>query len=303
MMVFAQVVESGSMTAAARQLNMSTSAVSQHIQQLERESGVVLLHRSTRKLTLTGVGESVYESCKDMLNAARDAEQKLLAQRDAPVGELRVASPIMFASQHLTKALTPLLLAYPQLGLHLLSDNNPLDLIANRIDLAFRFGESEDSNLIARRVATLSHVLCASPAYLARAGLPAEPEDLKHHQLLILVSRHWPNRFIFSHRHSGEQRDVHLTGRLQCNESQSLAQLNQAGLGIFQRFEVDVQDELADGRLVRVLPDWELPSVPLYAVTTGREAQPAKVRFAIEAIRRYLVARGSHAVQVAGEAD
>jgi len=286
--VFAQVVESGSMTAAARVLEMTPSAVSQQIRQLEQETGVVLLHRSTRQLSLTAVGEGVYEHCREMLHSARAAEQMLAAQQDAPSGELRIASTIMFAAYHLGRALAPLLHDYPQLGLRLLSTNEPVDLIAERLDLALRLGEAEDSNQIARRLGSLRYVLCATPAYLARMGTPAEPEDLLRHQMLILTSRQNPHVFPFTHVSSGERREIALPGRILGNESQALAMMNRQGLGLFHRFELDIQSELAAGSLVRVLPQWQLPAVNLYAVTSSREALPAKVRYAMQAILLYL---------------
>ena len=297
LMVFAHVVESGSMTAAARQLAMTPSAVSQQIRQLESETGVVLLHRSTRKLTLTAAGEGVYESCRDMLAAARQAEQRLLAQREAPLGELRIASTILFARAHLTRALAPMLQEFPELALWLIATNEAVDLIAERIDLAFRLGPAEDSSLVARNLAALRYVLCATPAYLERMGHPVVPEDLHQHQMLILTSRANPTTFPFTHE-SGELRVLELNGRIQCNESQTLGQLNEAGFGILHRFEFDVQESLASGKLVRVLPDWHLPEVNLYAVTSSREAQPAKVRHAIEAVRRYLAQQKGNAVRV-----
>ncbi len=287
LMIFAQVVEHGSMTAASRQLEMSPSAVSQQIRQLEQESGVTLLHRSTRKLTLTEAGEHVYHSCRQMLEAAREAESRLLAQRDAPVGELRIACPIRFASKHLTWALAPLLVEYPQLGLRLLADNLPADLVGDRIDLALHLGPLPDSQLVARPLAWLKQVLCASPAYLARMGYPLSPDDLHHHHILIMTSRAQPNQFELKHQ-DGRQSHLTLQGRIQANESQTLANLNLAGLGIFQRFAVDVHPELGDGRLVSILPEWQLPEIPLYAVTTTRDSLPAKVRYAIDAIRNYL---------------
>lgn len=297
LVVFAHVVETGSMTAAARQLEMTPSAVSQQIRQLESETGVVLLHRSTRKLSLTAAGEGVYESCREMLAAARQAEQRLLAQREAPLGELRIASTILFARAHLTRALAPMLQEFPQLALRLIATNEPVDLIAERIDLAFRLGPAEDSSQVARNLAALRYVLCASPAYLERMGHPVVPEDLYQHQMLILTSRANPTIFPFTHE-GGERRVLELTGRIQCNESQTLGQLNEAGFGILHRFEFDVQSDLASGRLVRVLPDWQLPEVNLYAVTLSRDAQPAKVRHAIEAVRRYLTQFSGQAVRV-----
>jgi len=125
------------------------------------------------------------------------------------------------------------------------------------------------------------------------------PEDLHQHQMLILTSRANPTSFPFTHE-GGEKQLLELDGRIQCNESQTLGQLNEAGFGILHRFEFDVQEALTSGKLVRVLPDWHLPEVNLYAVTSSREAQPAKVRHAIEAVRRYLAQYQGSAVRVFG---
>ena len=173
------------MSAAARRLGMSPSAVSQTIRALEQHGGVTLLHRSTRKLALTEAGERYFPHCQRMLEAARAAAQSLQQARDAPTGELRLSAPVGFAS-HLAPALAPLLAEAPQLRLRLLVDDAMIDLIDARIDVAIRIGRLADSSWIARRLCDFETILCASPEYLARAGVPATPQQLPAHQWLAL---------------------------------------------------------------------------------------------------------------------
>src|SRR6516225_6034989 len=149
--VFAEVVDAGSMSAAARRLGMSPSAVSQTIRALEQHGGVTLLHRSTRKLALTEAGERYYPHCQRLLEAARAAAQSLQQARDAPTGELRVSAPVGFAI-HIAPALAPLLAEAPQLRLRLLVDDAMIDLIDARIDVAIRIGRLADSSWVARRL-------------------------------------------------------------------------------------------------------------------------------------------------------
>ena len=190
--VFAEVVDAGSMSAAARRLGMSPSAVSQTIRALEQHGGVTLLHRSTRKLALTEAGERYYPHCQRMLEAARAAAQSLQQARDAPTGELRVSAPVGFAT-HIAPALAPFLAEAPQLRLRLLVDDAMIDLIDARIDVAIRIGRLADSNWVARRLCDFDTILCASPDYLARAGTPATPQQLPAHQWLAF-GREGPRR-------------------------------------------------------------------------------------------------------------
>ncbi len=286
MAVFARVVELGSMSAAARELDMSPSAVSQQLRQLEAETGVVLLHRSTRKLATTEVGQAYYEDCAAMLHAARNAEQRLGDLRDAPRGELRIAVPIGFA-EHLARALAPLLRAHPELALRVFADDRQIDLIGERIDLAVRVGRLSDSALVARRMAEWSHLLVAAPAYAQAEGLPRSPEELGQHRLLILSVMNQPE-FVELHRRGEPARRIRIGGRIVSNNSRTLMQMMLQGLGIVRLPGPDAAPLLADGRAVAVLPDWSLPPLGVYAVTAQRDSQPAKVRAAIAALQAYL---------------
>ncbi|GAA5175788.1 LysR family transcriptional regulator [Niveibacterium umoris] len=291
MAIFARVVDTGSMSAAARALGLSTSAVSQQIRALEADTGVVLLHRSTRRLTLTAAGSGFYEGCAEMLAAAERAEQRLAEQRDAPVGELWVTAPMSFASAHLGPALAPLLRANPQLTLRVFATDARLDLIESRIDLAIRVGALSDSSQVARRLAQWQGVLVASPAWISQNAPVREPEDLTRADFLLLTPLGEPQEVVLSR--GGDVRRLRLKGRIASDSQQTTLALARLGLGIAREVDADVGDDLARGALARVLPEWTLPPVGVWAVTPQRDAQPAKVRHAIEALRHYLDARMS----------
>lgn len=289
MALFARVVETGAMSAAARELGMSTSAVSQQIRQLETETGVVLLHRSTRKLTLSEAGAAFYEGCAEMVKAAQSAEQRLAQLRDAAVGELRIAAPVGFAGTHLAGALGPLLTNNPELRLRLFIEDRRIDLIEERIDLAIRIGALADSTLVARELASWSVVLCAAPAYIARRGLPKTPEDLLDHDWLVLTVLETPHQIELTGP-GNENFRARLEARVASTNSRSLREMALAGTGIARQPLPDVEEEIRSGKLIQILPEWRVPAIGVYAVTPQRDAQPAKVRHAIEALRRYLSA-------------
>ena len=286
MAVFAAVVEHGSMSAAARSLAMSTSAVSQQVRQLERDSGVTLLHRSTRKLALTAAGEPFYEHCSAMVGAARRAQQQLAQSREAPSGELRLSAPIGFA-RHVAPALRDVLAAHPALTLKLLVDDARIDLIASRIDLAVRFGHLSDSNWVAKRLCRFEWLLCASPAWLQAHTAPEDPDDLLAHQWLAFA-REGNALHLDLAGPRNESRSLRIEARISSNNQYSIQQMCAAGLGLARLTRVDVAEDLAAGRLVQVLPAWRCEPLDVWAVTPQRDAQPAKVRAAIEALQAYL---------------
>jgi DNA-binding transcriptional LysR family regulator len=310
--VFAETVAAGSMSAAARRLGMSPSAVSQAIRALERQGGVTLLHRSTRKLTLTEAGERYYPHCRRMLDAALAAAEALQQARDAPTGELRVAAPVGFAN-HIAPALAPLLADAPQLRLRLLVDDAMIDLIEARIDVALRVGRMADSNWVARRLCDFGMILCAAPAYLERHGVPAGPQDLPGHQWLAFGREGQeaiPGGFVPTQGSSrgtmpasaatlvpldlqaedGKLQRTVVEARIVSNNQVSLQQMCEHGLGIARMVHADVAPALQRGDLVQVLPSWRLAAMPVWAVTPRRDGEAAKVRAALDCLKRYFAA-------------
>ena len=289
MAVLATVVEQGSFVAAARQLRTTTSAVSQQVRALERDMGVTLLHRTTRKLSLTPAGANFHEGCAAMLAAARSAQDGLMQLRDAPEGELRVAAPVGFGRQ-LGPALAPLLAAHPGLSLHLEVEDGFTDLVGKRIDLAVRFGRLPDSSWVAQRLGGKTMALYAAPAYLARRGVPATLADLAGHDWLVLQPSTEGEHTLALHNTEDQRQTLVIHPRASSNNQLSLQQLCEAGLGLAMLSPSDLEGEVPDGRLVPLLPGWRLPVLPVYALTPQRDAQPAKVRYAIDALRTRLAA-------------
>jgi DNA-binding transcriptional LysR family regulator len=297
--VFAETVSAGSMSAAARRLGMTPSAVSQTIRALEDHAGVTLLHRSTRKLTLTEAGARCYPHCLRLLQAADAAADALALARDAPSGELRIAAPVGFAV-HIAAALGPLLAESPQLRLRLLVDDALIDLIDARIDIAIRVGHLADSTAIARRLCDFEWIVCAAPGYLERHGVPAMPSDLAGH--------HWvangrnmadagrddalPVMPLDVVDAAGAAHRVAVGVRIASNNQLSLQQLCEQGLGLACLGHADVLPLLARGMLVQVLPQCHFGALPVNAVTQRREGEPVKVTVAVDAFKRYFSTLG-----------
>lgn len=284
MAVLATVVEQGSLVAAARQLQTTTSAVSQQLRALERDMGVTLLHRSTRRISLTPAGERFVQGCQTMLAAAREAQTQLHHLRDAPDGELRISAPVGAARQ-IGPALAPLLAAHPGLCLHLEVDDGFTDLVAKRIDLAIRFGRLPDSSWVAQRIGQKTVGLYAAPSYLARRGVPSSLPELTRHDWLALRSDSAGPRTMTLRGPDGREDELRVTPRASSNNQLSLQQLCEAGIGLAMLGHEDVDEAVAQGRLLPLLPGWALPVLPVYALSPQRDAQPAKVRHAIEALR------------------
>ena len=288
MEIFATVIEQGSMRAAARALGLSTSAVSQQVRELERRGGVTLLHRSTRKLALTEAGATFLEDCAAMLAAARRARAQLAQAREAPIGQLRMSATVGFA-RHVAPALGEMLAANPALTLRLLVDDVRIDLIDARIDLAVRFGRLPDSTWVARRLCELDVLLCASPAWLQAHGTPQQIDDLPAHQWLTIAPDDDASLTLALSDAQRHQRALRLHARISSNNQWSIQQMCAAGLGLARLARIDADEDLRTGRLVPVLPAWTPAPLDVWAVTPQRDAQPAKVRHAIEALQRYLL--------------
>ncbi|WP_395699795.1 LysR substrate-binding domain-containing protein [Aquabacterium sp.] len=288
MAVFAEVVRQGSMSAAARQLAMTPSAVSQRVRALEAAHGVTLLHRSTRKLELTEVGARVHAHCLAVVQAAEAAREQMQRSRDTLEGELRISAPVGFA-RHVAPALAPLLARHPALTLRLVVDDRMIDLIDARIDLALRAGRLADSSWVARRLCSFQWVLCAAPAYLAQRGTPQAPADLLMHEWIGHETG--AGGFPIELQRAGRPQEaerIRVEPRIVSNNQLTIGQMCAAGLGLALLVRPDADDDLRAGRIVPLLADWQLASTPVWAVVPQRDTQPAKVRHAIAALQTAL---------------
>jgi DNA-binding transcriptional LysR family regulator len=277
MAMFARVVEAKSFTAAAATLSVSKSAISKRVAALEDRLGARLLHRTTRRLSLTTEGAQLYERCIQLLRTADEVPGLVQGQGDEPRGFLRVSCPPIFSDIYLAKLTIDFVERHPRVQVELLVDASMADLVGDRVDLAIRMSPGlESSSLVARRLATTPKVLCASPDYLRRRGTPRTPDDLRAHDCL----RFSPIRPEIEYK-LGVGRSsvvVPVSGPLVADSAETLRQAALAGAGIVALPLFFLASDVAGGRLVRVLDAHPLGDLGIYAVYTKGRFVPSKVR-------------------------
>lgn len=288
MAVFASVVRHGSFSGAAKELGITTSAVSQQIRSLENDLGVVLLHRSTRKLSLTEAGASFYENAKDVVAAAEQGRIRVNQLRDELAGNLRIATTPEIAVNHLLPALSSWMAAHDDLTIHFEADNQYVDLIEERIDIALRMTPAQNDTSVSMTPLTeVRQLLVASPDYLRQFGKITDPKALSELQIIGISLLKDPMQLDLTSVEGGKKTRVKLNSRIQTNNVMMATTLAKEGHGVVRLMSLDVQKELANGELVEVLPSYQLPSYMLYAVTPNREQQPAKIIRCLEVLTKY----------------
>jgi molybdate transport repressor ModE-like protein len=284
--LFLRVLDSGSISAAARSLGLSVAVASQRLKRLERELGVRLLHRTTRQLSVTPEGAALAEQGRVLVDEIEALTAGLRQAGTGVSGTLRVTTASMFGQQYISPLIPKFLALHPNVKLSFDLNDETLDLVKAGFDLAIRIGALEDSNLIARRLATDRRVLCASPKYLRRNGTPKTPADLEQHQCLILVGRHGRRDvWRLTDRKSGEV-SVRVNGRIESNQGELLRDAALGGLGIAMHSTWHVWQDLRAGRLQVVLPNYPIADSGIYAVTPHRRLIPPRVRAFIEFLAR-----------------
>jgi DNA-binding transcriptional LysR family regulator len=278
--VFVAVVEAKSFTGAASMLGLTKSAVSRRISDLEEDLGVRLLHRTTRRLSLTEAGEGYLEHARGALLEASAAEDAATALQRVPRGRLRINTPMSFGRLHVAPAMPAFLQRYPEIQVDMTMDDRVVDLVEGRYDVAIRVGTLPDSSLVARKLAPNHNALCASPAYLKAHGNPATPEELLDHNCLLYAYFSEANEWTFER--GGERLSVRVSGSYQVNNSEALREALLQGTGIGRIPTFIVGPDIAKGRLVRLLCDYRMPSQDIYAVWPERRHLPSKVRVFID---------------------
>lgn len=276
--VFVRVIAAGSMSTAARDLGLSPAVVSKRIKRLEDKLGTRLLQRTTRQISLTEAGQGFHERVLTVLGGLEEAEAFASGRSSEVNGTLKISASTSFGRMHVAPHLKPFMEAHPDLAIHLVLSDEFTDIVGGGFDLAIRIAELNDSSLVARRLAPVRRVLCASPDYLAEHGTPATLDDLKKHRCL-------PAHNHESWRLEGPSGPVTLRpeGMLITNSSEVIREAVIAGLGIALRSTWDVGAELKSGTLVQVLPQYESSrNVALSAVYPSRQFLPAKVRLFID---------------------
>lgn len=283
--IFCQVIDSGSMRAAADALKMTPPAISQHIKQLEQELGVSLIHRSTRKISLSEAGERYYQHGKRMLIAAGDAEDAVHEIKNTLAGDLRISAPVGLASQPLAKALKEILSNNPGLRVTVLASDQEIDLVNEQIDIAIRVGKPKESNFIFHLLQQATKHIFASPEYLLRMGTPVIPEELTEHIWLSFLGQVDFSSIELFHP-SNRVYHYEPTYRLRLNNLNSLIGHVQEGLGLAVLPELEIEHLVHSGELIKVLPDWKMASIPLYALTIDRK-QSYKVQTVLKALKTF----------------
>jgi DNA-binding transcriptional LysR family regulator len=286
--VFACVVERGSFSGAAKDLGITTSAVSQQIRSLEQELNVTLLHRSTRKISMTEAGQAFFQSCQEMMSAAERGKIRISELQDNLIGELRLATSPELASLHVVPALSRWIMAHETLKVNILASEEYVNLIEARIDVAVRMSQHvNDDEFEVYPMARVQQILIASPSYLNQRPAIEHPKDLLAHQLLPVDLMKNFSKLKFSNEKTGETVELEVPVKVRTNNVFVMKTLCYEGHGIGRILHLDAQQELKRGEFVEVLPDWKLPEYTLYAVTLKREQQPVKVLRCIEALKSY----------------
>ncbi|MCE4555603.1 LysR family transcriptional regulator [Roseateles cellulosilyticus] len=290
MTAFVHVVETGSFSAAARLLQVGQPAVSKTVANLEAQLGVRLLVRSTRGLTPTEAGQRFHEHARVALQEADEAELAARGAGRGLSGQLRLSAAPTFARLHVIPHLPRFLGLHPELSIDMVLDDRPIDLVAEGIDVSLRMGHLDESGAVARRLARSRRSVLATPAYLARAGRPAVPADLAGHEALLFTQ----TAQAWSFRRDAIETSVAVRGRVRLSAAEGVRAAVLADMGLTIASDWMFAPELGDGRVERVLSDWSLPDIDLWAVyPTGRLAS-AKARafagFMEEALRGPLAA-------------
>lgn len=287
MAVFAQVVDSGGFSAAARQLGLTTSATSRHVARLEGQLGVRLLHRTTRSVAPTELGQQVYAACKHMLGSAQEVQALAGSYSAQPTGVIRVSAPVVFGQTWLAPRLPGFCARYPEVDVRLTLIDRKVDLIEDGVDLAIRIARELAPGLAARPLCEMRYVLVAAPGYLAEHGSPETPEQLAAHRCTHLGYAPFGDDWTLQR---GEERArVRVPARVTINNSAAILALVEAGGGIGLVPDFTAHAALRDGRVQQVLPDWsfgEPYTGAVHAVYLPGKHLPLKVRAFID----YLVA-------------
>ncbi len=277
MQVFVKVVEQGSFARAADQLDMSTSAVSRRVAELEAHLATRLLHRTTRRISLTESGQAYFERTLHLLADIEETEAVVSSSTVTPRGTIRLTCSTSFGVPYLAPAIGAFQVRYPEVRFDIAASNRFVDLVEEGLDLAIRIGDLGNPNLIARRIGSMRLVACAAPDYLAQHGTPKHPDDLARHNCFTYEYAPVRNQWRFNDRKGGEIR-VHVEGSVHANNGEMLAAIAAAGTGIALEPDFIVNPLCASGRLVEILKPYRPAPYSIYAVYPSRRHLSAKVR-------------------------
>lgn len=279
---FVNVAETESFTLAAQRLQISTAKVSRQVSALEKRLNVKLLHRTTRRLSLTEEGQLFYHHCRHVLDGLENAERAVTALQTTPRGRIRLTAPVSYAEKKIAPLLNNFALEYPEIEINAYFTNKQVDLIDEGYDIAIRLGILNDSTLIAKKLQKRDSYLCASPDYLKQYGTPHSVSELEHHNCLLGTLGHWrfPNN---SRKHP-----INLRGTIRYNSGEALLDAALKGLGIVQLPDYYVDIHLAQGTLIAILEDQADVDQGVWVVYPANRYLSPKIRVLIDYLDKYL---------------
>lgn len=283
---FADTAKHGSFAAAARETGQAPSTLAKAVARLEDALGVRLFHRTTRQVSLTPDGERLFRRCQRLLAEVDELQAEASGVREAPSGTLRLDLPIVLGRRWILPVLARLAQSHPALSLDIRLQDGYVDLVKEGIDVAVRVGELKDSSLVSRKLASQTMVLVASPAYLRAHGTPRRIDQLSAHSALLFRMPSSGKDRPWQFRQRGQPVELHPASRLRVNDGEGLVEAARLGLGLAQVPDYFVQDELARGELVEVLPHARPAALPISIVYPGARLVPLRVRALIDELLR-----------------
>ncbi|AET93028.1 LysR family transcriptional regulator [Burkholderia sp. YI23] len=288
---FSTLSAAGSLSAAARELGLTAAAVSKRLSQMETRAGVALVNRTTRRMMLTPEGELYLEHARRILDEIDELSELLGSAKRSPKGLLRVNATLGFGRSHIAPAISKFVAKYPQVSVQLQLSVTPPPLTDDAFDVCIRFGEPPDTRVVARRLAGNRRLLCAAPAYIAARGMPLTAHDLTRHNCIGIRQGDeaygvW--RLSSGRGASRKTEAVRINGTLTTNDGEIAVKWALEGHGILMRAEWDIAQYLADGSLVRVLPDHETPNADIFAVYSQRHQMSNRIRAFVDFIAHEL---------------
>lgn len=273
---FVTVAETESFTAAAKKLSVSTAHVSRQVSALESRLATKLLHRTTRKVSVTEAGTIYYQRCRQLLDGLEDAEHAISDLQSKPTGRLRITAPVTYGEITIAPLINNFLARYPELNVELQLSNRKMDLIDEGYDLGIRQGQLEDSTMMAKRLGSRTLYVCAAPAYLTEVGEPHKLSDLNHHNCLQGSAEHW------HFQEEGKTRNIHISGNLRCNSGRALVDAALKGLGVAQLPGDYALSYIHSGQLMPLLEQYSAPDEGVWAIYPHNRHLLPKVRMLID---------------------
>ena len=276
MKILLQVVDSGSFSAAARQLEMPLPTISRKVNELEQQINCRILNRSTRQLSLTEAGQQYVASCRHILEQVEEAERLAAGEYAAPRGELVITAPLVYGKLHVVPMLAAFLKQYPDVKVRLMLTDRYVHLLEEHIDVAFRIGELPDSSMIARKLGQIYWTVCASPQYLAEHGIPQHPQDLLQHQCIRFDGINTHARWLF--RHGAQDISITIQSRFTVNTAEAAIAAAIAGAGISRVLSYQVVPAIQQQQLHCILENFRGAALPVYFIYNGQARTPQKIR-------------------------